>query len=138
MDCDLEANKSIIEEHCSDCLCTTGGNSQSVPARKAWRSTNVVKERGLLNTLSQRGAKSLSKFKLFVDRHHWANHTGCSSGYNSKRYTYLKNVNTQMCEQKNHSLRKLSASLAHTKFSNYMTTLKLWFMISNLSEKKKF
>ena len=63
----------------------------------------------------RRGAKSLSKFKLFVDRHHWANHTGCSSGYNSKRYTYLKNVNTQMCEQKNHSLRKLSATLRFPK-----------------------
>ena len=45
MDCDLEINKSVLEEHCSDCLCEPGGVPQSVPASKAWRSTSVVGER---------------------------------------------------------------------------------------------
>ena len=55
MDCDQETNKSIIEKHCSDCLCTGGlaeGNHGFMPARKAWRWTNVVEERGRFNTLS--------------------------------------------------------------------------------------
>ena len=67
----------------------------------------------------RKGAKSISKFKVLVDRHHWNNHTGCSTGYNCGHYTYLKGVNSQICEQKNRSLRKLSATLAHTKFSSY-------------------
>ena len=57
MNCDQETNKSDIEEHCSDCLCTGGlaeGNHRFVPARKAWRHTNVVEERGRLKTLSSR------------------------------------------------------------------------------------
>ena len=60
----------------------------------------------------RRGAKSISKFKVLVDRHQWNNHTGYSTGYNC-------GVNSQICEQKNRSLRKLSATLAHTKFSSY-------------------
>ena len=55
MDCDQETNKSIIEKHCSDCLCMgklADGNHGHVPARKARRSTNVVEERGRFNTLS--------------------------------------------------------------------------------------
>ena len=55
MNCDQETNKSIIEEHCSDCLCTgklADGNHGFVPAKKAWRSNNVVEERGRFNTLS--------------------------------------------------------------------------------------
>ena len=49
----------------------------------------------------KRDPKEISKFKIFTDRHHWKNHTGCSESYNSDRYNYLKNVNTQICEQKN-------------------------------------
>ena len=55
MNCDLETNKSIIEEHCSDCLCTNelaDGDHGFVPAKKAWRPNNVVEERGRFNTLS--------------------------------------------------------------------------------------
>ena len=79
MNCDQETNKSDIEEHCSDCLCTGGleeGNHRFVPARKAWRSTNVVEERGRLNTLSYI-RRSISYFiiptlsnKIFTFLHH--------------------------------------------------------------------
>ena len=57
MDCDQEINKSDIEEHCSDCLCVgdmAGREQQEMSATKAWRSTSVVEERGLPNTLSSR------------------------------------------------------------------------------------
>ena len=56
MNCDQETNKSIIEEHCLDCLCTgelANGDHGFVPAKKAWRPNNVVEERGRFNTLSE-------------------------------------------------------------------------------------
>ena len=55
MDCDQEINKSVLEGHCSDCLCVGGLmdlDRQDVPATKAWRSPSVVKERGRPKTLS--------------------------------------------------------------------------------------
>ncbi len=55
MDCDQDINKSELEEHCSDCLCTSGLEDlgqQDVPATKAWRPTSVVEERDRLKTLS--------------------------------------------------------------------------------------
>ena len=55
MDCDQDINKPVLEEHCSDCLCTGGlGNldQQDVPATKAWRPTSVVEERIRIKTLS--------------------------------------------------------------------------------------
>ena len=76
----------------------------------------------------KRDPKEISKFKIFTDRHHWKNHTGCSESYNSDRYNYLKNVNTQICEQKNRSLRKLSSTFAYCSFNNYMTKDKLFFI----------
>ena len=55
MNCDQETNKSIIEEHCPNYV-GVGGLAGEMPgfvsARKAWRSTNVVEERGRPNTLS--------------------------------------------------------------------------------------
>ena len=56
MDCDQDINKSELEEHCSDCLCTSGLEDlgqQDVPATKAWRPTSVVEERDRLKTLSE-------------------------------------------------------------------------------------
>ena len=38
----------------------------------------------------KRDAKEISKFRIFTDRHHWKNHTGCSESYNSDQYHYLK------------------------------------------------
>ena len=63
------------------------------------------------------------------------NHTGCSEFYNSDRYNYLKNVNTQICEQKNRSLRKLSSTLAYCSFKNYQNKVKLFFIMNNYEEK---
>ena len=79
----------------------------------------------------RRGAKDILKFNLFTDRHHWKNHTGCSESYNCDRYDYLKTVNSQICEQKNCSLRKLSSTLAYCGFENYMTKVKLFLFSSS-------
>ena len=83
----------------------------------------------------RRGAKEILNFKLFTARHHWKNHVGCSESYNCDKYDYLKNVNSQICEQKNRSLRKLSSTLAYCAFENYMTKVKLFFILSNFEEK---
>ena len=85
--------------------------------------------------LSKRDAKEISKFRIFTDRHHWKNHTGCSESYNSDQYHYLKQVNTQICEQKNRSLRKLSSTLAYCSFKNYQNKVKLFFIMNNYEEK---
>ena len=87
--------------------------------------------------LNREPAKILN-FKIFTDRHHWANHVGCSEAYNCDRYEYLKNVNSQRCEQKNRSLRKLSSTLAYSNFEHYMTKVKLFFIMNNLEEKSHF
>ena len=64
MDCDQDINKSELEEHCSDCLCTSGLEDlgqQDVPATKAWRPTSVVEERKRIKTLSWATSFSASK-----------------------------------------------------------------------------
>ena len=73
-----------------------------------------------------------------TDRHHWKNHTGCSESYNCDSYDYLKKVNSPICEQKNRSLRILSSALAYCGVENYMTNVKLFFMMSNYEEKGLF
>ena len=86
----------------------------------------------------KRDAAEISKFRIFTDRHHWKNHTGCSSSYDCDKYDYLKNVNSQICEQKNRSLRKLSSTLAYCGFNHYMTKVKLFFIMNNFEEKQMF
>ena len=83
----------------------------------------------------KRDAKEISKFRIFTDRHHWKNHTGCSESYNSDQYHYIKQVNTQICDQKNRSLRKLSSTLAYCSFKNYQNKVKLFFIMNNYEEK---
>ena len=77
----------------------------------------------------RRGAKDILDFKVMTDRHHWKNHTGCSESYNCDQYDYLKSVNSQICEQKNRSLRKISSILAYCDFENYKTETKLFFTL---------
>ena len=83
----------------------------------------------------KRDAHEISKFRIFTDRHHWKNHTGCSESYNCDKYDYLKDVNSQICEQKNRSLRKLSSTLAYCGFEHYTTKVKLFFIMNNLEVK---
>ena len=77
----------------------------------------------------RRGAKDILDFKVMTDRHRWKNYTGCSESYNCDQHDYLKSVNSQICEQKNRSLRKLSSILAYCDFENYKTETKLFFTL---------
>ena len=52
--------------------------------------------------------------------------------YNMDKYKYLDEINSQISEQRNNSLRKLSNTLAFYKFETYMKILELFFGITNL------
>ena len=55
--------------------------------------------------------------------------------YNMDKYKYLDEINSQISEQRNNSLRKLSNNLAFYKFESYMKILELFFGITNLKIK---
>ena len=63
-----------------------------------------------------------------VDRKHWPNHTACSDSYNIDEYPFLSNMNSQISEQLNRSLRKLSTILAYSEWENYLKTLEMFFV----------
>ena len=55
--------------------------------------------------------------------------------YNMDKYKDLDDINSQISEQRNNSLRKLSNTLAFYKFESYMKILELFFGITNLKIK---
>ena len=63
------------------------------------------------------------------------NHLSCSSAFNSQNYPFLKNVNTQLSEQRNKSLRNLATVVAYMKFSSYMKVIELSMCYYNLKVK---
>ena len=67
--------------------------------------------------------------------HHLSNHTTCSSSYDMSNYKFLDNVNSQICEQRNNSLRKMATSLAYYKFDNYLRIVELFFAYTNMKVK---
>ena len=52
--------------------------------------------------------------------------------YNMDKYKDLDEINSQISEQRNNSLRKLSNTLAFYKFESYMKILELFFGLTNL------
>ena len=70
-----------------------------------------------------------------VDRKHWPNHTACSDSYNIDEYPFLSNMNSQISEQLNMSLRKLSTILAYSEWENHLKTLEMFFVTKNLKVK---
>ena len=72
---------------------------------------------------------------FLVDRKHWDNHTACSSGYNMDEYPCLKKVNSQISEQTNRSLRKLSVVLAYYGWENYLKVIEIFLVTKNLKNK---
>ena len=131
---------------CKGFVCMSNAESQQIFIKILLRrlEKKVMTERrvflydnscNLHKTALNRGAKDILKFKVLTDRHHWKNHTGCSESYNCDEYDFLKNVNSQICEQKNRSLRKLSSTLAYCDFNNYKTKIKLFCIVNNMEEK---
>jgi hypothetical protein len=70
-----------------------------------------------------------------VDRKHWPNHTARSDSYNIDEYPFLSNMNSQISEQLNRSLRKQSLILAYSEWENYLKTLEMFFVTKNLKVK---
>jgi hypothetical protein len=62
-----------------------------------------------------------------VDRKHWP---ACSDSYNIDEYPFLSKVNSQISEQLNRSLRKLSTILAYSEWEFYLKTLEMFFVKS--------
>ena len=77
----------------------------------------------------------IRRHQFVVDRHHQVNHTTCSGAYDMSRYPYLKDVNSQIAEQLNNCLRKLSTVLAYSKFENYMKIVEIFVSVKNLQLK---
>ncbi|XP_070549105.1 uncharacterized protein [Ptychodera flava] len=71
---------------------------------------------------------------FLVDRLHWCNHTGCSSGYNMNTYktnSEIKNLNSQICEQTNAAVSRIKSQLAYMLPDNFIFHAALFFAISN-------
>ena len=64
------------------------------------------------------------RFQFVIDRHHQANHTSCSQGYDMNNYPCMNNINSQLTEQLNNSLRKLATVPAYSKFETYKKSWK--------------
>ena len=72
---------------------------------------------------------------FLVDRKHWDKYTTCSSAYYMDKYPNFKEVNSQISEQTNRSLRKLSTVVAYYGWENYLKILELFFVRKNLKIK---
>ena len=78
----------------------------------------------------------IRRFQFVIDRHHQANHTTCSEAYNMSRYPFMNNLNSQLAEQLNNSLRKLATVSAYSKFENYIKILEIFISVKNLTIKQ--
>ena len=67
------------------------------------------------------------RHQFVVGRPNQANHTTCSAAYDMSRYPY-----SQIAEQLNNCLRKLSTVLAYSKFENYMKIVEIFVSVKNL------
>ena len=77
----------------------------------------------------------IRRFQFVIDRHHQANHTACSEAYSMSCYPYMNNMNSQLAEQLNNSLRKLSTVSAYSKVDTYIKILEAAITVKNLSVK---
>ena len=78
----------------------------------------------------------IRRFQFVIDRHHQSNHVGCSQAYNIDKYPEMREVNTQIAEQLNNSLRKLSTVVAYSNFQTYLKIIQIFITIKNLKIKK--
>ena len=76
------------------------------------------------------------RFQSVIDRHHQANHTACSEAYSMASYPFTNNMNSQLSEQLNNSLRKLATVAGYSKVDTYIKFLEVFITVRNLSVKK--
>ena len=77
----------------------------------------------------------IRRFQFVIDRHHQSNHKACSQAYNISKYPAMNHVNTQIAEQLNNSLRKLSTVVAYSNFQTYLRIIQIFITIKNLKIK---
>ena len=78
----------------------------------------------------------IRRFQFVIDRHHQSNHKACSQAYNVSKYPAMNHLNTQIAEQLNNSLRKLSTVVAYSNFETYLKIIDIFITIKNLKNKK--
>ena len=78
----------------------------------------------------------IRRFQFLIDRHHQSNHKACSQAYNISKYPVMDHVNTQIAEQLNNSLRKLSTVVAYSNFLSYLKLIQIFITVKNLRIKK--
>ena len=78
----------------------------------------------------------IRRFQFVIDRYHQTNHTACSESYNISKYPEMAHVNTQIAEQLNNSLRKLSTVVAYSNFKTYLRIIQVFITVKNLQIKR--
>ena len=78
----------------------------------------------------------IRRFQFVIDRHHQSNHKACSEAYNISKYPAMAHVNTQIAEQLNNSLRKLSTVVAYSNFKTYLRIIQVFITVRNLQIKR--
>ena len=78
----------------------------------------------------------IRRFQFVIDRHHQTNHKACSQAYNISKYPAMNHLNTQIAEQLNNSLRKLSTVVAYSNFDTYLKIIEIFVTIRNLKIKR--
>ena len=75
--------------------------------------------------------------KFLVDRMHWSNHVGCSLGYSMDQYEAdeaIKEINSQVCEQANRDLRRMSTPFAFMSPENVIQHTKIFLALRNMDK----
>ena len=78
----------------------------------------------------------LRRFQSVLDSHHQANHTACSEAYSMAPYPFTNNMNSQLSEQLNNSLRKLATVAAYSKVDTYINFFEVLISVRNLTVEK--
>jgi len=74
---------------------------------------------------------------FMVDRFHWKNHTGCSYGYDIKKYRHLDHINTEINEQQNAATKRLKNQLSYMNDRNFRSHCDFFFWYQNELKLKK-
>ena len=77
----------------------------------------------------------IRRYQFDIDRRHQSNHKACSQAYNISKYPEMSHVNTQIAEQLNNCLRKLSTVVAYSNFQTYLRIIQIFITVKNLEIK---
>lgn len=105
----------------------------------------IIHDRGCkLHTLALRREPYFFRNTIFrVDAMHYANHVGCSEGYNSKLYSKLGSysseanvprANTQVCEQGNALLKHIRVSCCFMTQHSFMVYTRMYLANKNMNK----